>query len=106
MTVTYNHTPPNINNNCFEKGKKVTVAKKPLFLVFPYCEPLSLETRTKLRKSHKGSLNCCKLQIVFNSQNKLVNAFPFKDCIPKELTSGVVYKYQCGLCSESLMVNV
>ena len=27
--------------------------------------------------------------------------FRFKDCVPKELTSGVVYKFQCGLCNET-----
>ena len=74
--------------------------KKTLFLVLPYLGPLSLQTRTKLRKSLKGILNCCKLQIVFKSQNKLAKAFRFKDRIPKELTSGVVYKFQCGLCNE------
>ena len=60
-----------------------------------------MQTRTKLRKSLKGILNCCKLQILFKSQNKLAKAFRFKDRIPKELTSGVVYKFQCGLCNES-----
>ena len=79
----------------------ITVPKKTLFLVIPYLGPLSLQTRTKLRKSLKGILSCCKLQIVFKSQNKLAKAFRFKDRIPKELTSGVVYKFQCGLCSES-----
>ena len=49
----------------------------------------------------KGILNCCKLQIAFKSQNKLAKAFHFKDRIPKELTSGVVYKFQCGLCNKS-----
>ena len=81
--------------------KVITVPKKTLFLVLPYLGPLSLQTRTKLRKSLKGILNCCKLQIVFKSQNKLAKAFRFKDRIPKELTSGVVYKFQCGLCNES-----
>ena len=38
---------------------------------------------------------------VGKSQNKLAKAFRFKDCIPKELTSGAVYKFQCGLCHES-----
>ena len=38
--------------------------------------------------------------IVFKSQNKLAKAFHFKDCIPKELTSSVVYKFQCGICKE------
>ena len=105
-----NGYPENFINNCFKvfldnkykiQEKVITVPKKSLFLVLPYLGPLSLPTRTKLRKSLKGILNCCKLQIVFKSQNKLVKAFRFKDCIPKELTSGVVYKFQCGLCNDS-----
>ena len=38
---------------------------------------------------------------MFKSQNKSVNVFRFKDRIPKELTSGVIYKYQCKFCNES-----
>ena len=75
--------------------------KKTLFLVLLYLGPLSLQTRTKLSKSLKGILNCCKLQIKFKSQSKLTNAFRVKDRIPKEPTSGVVYKFQCRLCNES-----
>ena len=37
---------------------------------------------------------------MFKSQSKLTKAFCFKDRVPKEL-SGVVYKFQCGLCNES-----
>ena len=74
--------------------------KKTLFLVLRYLGPLSLQTRTKLRKSLKGILNCSKLQIVFKSQNKLAKAFRSKDRIRKELLSGVVYKFQCELCNE------
>ena len=81
--------------------KVITVSKKTSFLVLPYLRPLSLQTRSKLMKSFKGILNCCKLEIVFKSEIKLTKAFRFKDCIPKELTSGVDYKFQCGLCYES-----
>ena len=66
----------------------VTAPKKPLVLILFYLEPLSLQTRTKLRKSLKGILDCCKLQIAFKCQNKLANTFRFKNRIPKELTSG------------------
>ena len=76
-----------------------TVPKKS-FLVLAYLGPLSVQTRTKLRKYLKGTLNCCKFQIVFKSQNKLTNAFRFKDRIPKELTSGAVYKFHCGFYNE------
>ena len=56
---------------------------------------------TKLQKSIKGVLNCCKLHAIFKNQNKLCNNFWLKDPVPKILTSGVVYKFQCGLCNES-----
>ena len=102
-----NGYPENFINNCFKgfldnkyriQEKVKTAPTKNEFLVLPYLEPLSLKTRTKLRKSPKGIFNCCKLQTAFKSQKK---AFRFKDRIPKELISGIVYKFQCGLCNES-----
>ena len=60
-----------------------------------------MQTRTKLQKPIKGVLNCCKLQVVFKSQNKLCNNFRFKYPVLQMLTSGVVYKFQCGLCNET-----
>ena len=83
------------------KETTLTVEKKPLVLVLPYLGSISLQTRTKLKKSLKNILNCCKLQIVFKNKTRLGNNFHFKDRIPKDLTSGVVYKFQCGLCNES-----
>ena len=38
---------------------------------------------------------------MFKNKTRLGNKFHFKDQIPKDLTSGVVYKFQCGLCNES-----
>ena len=68
--------------------------KKPLVLALPYLGSISLQTRTKLRKSLKNILNCCKLQIVFKNKTRLGNKFHFKDQSTKYLTSGVVYKFQ------------
>ena len=67
----------------------------------PYLGIISLQTRTKLQQTLKGVLNCCKLEIVFKCQTRLSNSFRYKDPIPKDLISGVVYKFQCGLCNES-----
>ena len=89
-----------LDNKYRVRENVITVPKKTLFLVLPYVGPLSLETRTKLKKSLKGILNCCKLGIVFKRQNKLAKAFRFKNRITKELTSVVVYKFQSGLCNE------
>ena len=60
-----------------------------------------MQTRTKLQQALKGVLNCCKLEIVFKCQARLSNSFRYKDPIPKDLISGVVYKFKCGLCNES-----
>ena len=54
-----------------------------------------------MKKSLKNILNCSKLQIVFKSKIRLGNNFHFKDQIPKDLSSAVIYKFQCGLCNES-----
>ena len=70
-------------------------------MVLPYFGSISLQTRTNLKKSLKNIHNCCKLQIVFINKTGLGNNFNFKDQIPKDLTSGVPYKFQCGLCNES-----
>ena len=69
----------------------------PLLLVLPYLGSISLQARTKLKKSLKSILNCCKLQIVFTNKTTLGNNFHFKDQILKDRTSGVIHKFQCGL---------
>ena len=37
---------------------------------------------------------------MFKNKARLDNKFQFKDWIPKDLTSGAVYKFQCGLFNE------
>ena len=104
-----NDYPENFIDRCFKlfldrihifKEKVPTVEKKPLRLVLPHLGNISLQTRTKLQKSTKGVLNCCRLQVIFKSQNKLCNNFYLNDPVPQILTSVVVYKFQCGLCNE------
>ena len=79
------------------KETTLTGEEHPLVLFLPYLGSISLKTRNKLKKSLKNILNCCEMQIVFNNKNRLGNNFRFKDRIPKDLTSGVVYKFQCGM---------
>ena len=90
-----------INKLVIKRPQVITVEKKTLILPLPYLGDVSLQTKTKLRKSFKGILNRCKLQVVFKSQRKFANVFQFKDRLPFDLVSGVVYKYTCGRCSSS-----
>ena len=90
-----------MNNIHVVKETTLTVEKKPLVLVLPYFGSISLQTTTKLKKSLKNILNCCKLQIVIKNKTRLGSNFHLKNRIPKDFTSGVVYKFQCELCNES-----
>ena len=90
-----------VNKLMIKHPQVTTVEKKTLILSLPYLGGITLQVRTKLRKSFKVILNCCKLQIVFNSQRKLANIFQFRVCLTFDLVSGVVYKYTCGRCNLS-----
>ena len=79
-----------INKLVIKRPQVTTVEKKTLILSLPYLGDISLQTRTKLRKSFKGILNCCKLQIVFKNQRKLAIIFRFKYHLPFDLVSGMV----------------
>ena len=75
--------------------------KKHLLLVLPCFGIISLQTRTKVQQAVKGAINECKLEIAFKRQTRLSNSFCYKDPTPKDLISGAVYKFQCGLCNKS-----
>ena len=79
----------------------LTAEKKILTLALPFLGKLSLQTRTKLHKVLKRTLSCSKIQTMFKNQINLSNVFRFKDRLPYDLMSCVVYKFQCGRCNAS-----
>ena len=70
-------------------------------LPLPFLGNIYLQLRTKLRKSFKSILNCSKVQIAFKSQRKLSSQLRFKEPLPYDLMSNVVYKYTWGRCNSS-----
>ena len=79
----------------------LTVEKQSLVLALPHLGSISLQTRIKMKKLLKNILHYCKLQILFKNKTRLGNSFHFMDQVLKDLTSGVVYKFQCRLSNES-----
>ena len=70
-----------------------------LILPHPFLGDISLQLKTKLRKSFKNILNCCKVKIVFKTQRRLLSQFRFKEPLPYDLMSKVICKYRCGRCN-------
>ena len=96
-----NGYPTSFIDKCFEtfldqlfikKPHVLTVEKKTLTLVLPFLRNLSLQTKTKLQNVLKRVLGYCKIQIAFKSQRNLSNIFRFKDRLPYEIISRVVYR--------------
>ena len=81
--------------------KKVvhTCAKKKLIFSLEYLGKSSLEIKKRLERVIQEQINFCKIDIVFSSKKKLRNCFAFKDKIPKNLKSLVLYKFTCSDCN-------
>ena len=77
----------------------LTVDKKELSITLPYLGNLSLAIRTRLQNSINRNLPFCKIKVIFKSTTRLGNFFRFKDKVPFNLRSNVVYKFSCGRCN-------
>ena len=76
-----------------------TVPKLKLFLSLEYLGKYSLEIKKRLERATKEQIAYCKINIVFSSKLKLRNLFAFKDKIPNNLKSFVLYKFTCSDCN-------
>ena len=87
--------------NKLHVSKKVirTVPKKELFIVLLYLGTLSSNVKRKLRTCFKNSLPQCNIKIILKPTNHLSSLFRFKDVIPKQLPSHLVYKFSCSNCN-------
>ena len=70
----------------------ITVPKKDVLIVLPFLGQFSLNLRSRLYNCFNKTLPQCNIKVIFQSKNRLSNIFRFKDSIPKELRSHIVYK--------------
>ena len=60
---------------------------------------MSSNLKRKLQTSIRNSLPQCNIKVILKSTNHLSSLFRFKDVIPKELRSHLVYKFSCSSCN-------
>ena len=77
-----------------------TVSKRVLRICLPFLGKESLRIRGNLLKLAKTYFpTSCKLQIIFSAQNRLSNYFGFKDKVPLNCRSFILYKFVCNKCN-------
>ena len=59
----------------------------------------SLKIRSNLTKFAKTYFPCCKIQVIFSCGSRLSNIFRFKDKVPLNARSLVLYKFTCSNCN-------
>ena len=69
--------------------------------MLPYLGNISSITKKRLNRCISKRLKFCKLQIIFQTGNRLKNYFRFKDRVPETLQSNFVYKFKCTSCTAS-----
>ena len=75
------------------------VPKKELLVVLPYFGTFFLNMRKCLYKSVSKSLPQCNMETIFQSKNWLSSFFKFKNSIPLQLDSHLIYDFQCSNCN-------
>ena len=91
-------------DNLFSKRESVhTVPKKTVTISLPFLGKESLKIRGNLVKLAKTYFPCCKLQVTFSSVNRIGDFFRFKDKIPNNVRSLILYKFMCGGCNSAYL---
>ena len=71
----------------------------PLLLIVWSFLDQSFLVRKRLQSCIRNHLPYCFLRIAFQSKTRLSRLFCFKDIIPNEINSHLVYKFTCGCCN-------
>ena len=67
-------------------------------LVLPYLGNISLQLKRQLRNVFRTYSPEIKLKIVFKSAVRLCTRFRYKDVIPRDLNSLIIYRFTCNTC--------
>ena len=105
--LQYNHFPiypvSRVVRNFLDK-QYITKATSPgvpkllVLLSFPYLGSRSVHLKKKLIKFLGNIYPHMEFRFIFQSVKRIENFFPFKDRIPSNLRSSVVYKFTCSSC--------
>ena len=76
-----------------------TVAKMEVTIILPYLGTNSLRLRSKLIKTFKTNVRLGNLKVIFRSACRMNSFFRFKDKIPLDYMSQLVYQFTCHTCN-------
>ena len=76
-----------------------TVPQREFKIFLPYLGPLSHKTQKKIKKLFADFIPIGKVSIVFKTERRISNFLKFKDVIPHEYDSHLIYHFKCPCCN-------
>lgn len=76
-----------------------TSSTKGLTLILPFLGKASLEMKSRITHMFKDLLPSVKVNVILSSKYRLSSVFKFKDKIPDDLRSHILYKFSCTSCN-------
>ena len=77
----------------------IIVPKLKKYIKLPFYGPESYKMRNSLILCLKNSFNHVNFRIVLSNPYKIGSFFKFKDKIPSDVQSRVIYEYKCSSCN-------
>ena len=90
-----------MNKLHIKKPVILTVPNKQIYLVLPFMGELSALVKSGLIRTFHKRLLFRKINIVFQTSNRLKNYFSLKDVVPEPLSSCQIHNFTCGYCNAS-----
>ena len=72
---------------------------KTISLFLPYLGEISRKLKRSIMKQVKKNIPNCKVRVIFSAKRRIRNFFRFKDVIPRDIQSHLVYKITCAECN-------
>ena len=88
-----------LNKKFMHNNKIVTVPKLKQYVKLPFYGDASFTMRNKIRQILSSSFNHVDFQFVFTNPYNISTFFPFKDRVPLDVQSSVVYEFTCSSCN-------
>ena len=90
----------NFLNKVFIKKVLVdTVPQRDYRIVLPYLGPLSNKIQRQIKKIFQNLISTGKINIIYKTQRRISHLLKFKDVVPSDFDSHIIYKFLCPSCN-------
>ena len=87
--------------NSENKEKVIGPQRKPIIFRMPYLGSYGHEIKKKIIKLVREFYPQVSLRVIYTARNTIGSFFKYKDKLPDDLRSSIVYLYKCDSCNAS-----